>query len=284
MLNVASKEKERARLLMGYYACTDDKADKISKGEALDPVWLNKKHFQYSGLSIMKQRTRRYVLLTACLLVIVLTLYLKYISILIVLPLIYLLHRKDLDRRIFRRAEEFERDYTALLLSLASGVKAGMDPISALNSCGELFDPASSLGMEISNFRKSIEQGKSEDTALKEFGKSIKHPDIKLFRTAFLLSRKEGSSLAPSLRRLTGVTRQRQSFRRKIRSAVAMQKLSAYGIAACTLIIGVIQGVSNPDALMTALKHPLGSRLLLTGAVLISLGLFWMIRMTKSRI
>jgi len=63
-----------------------------------------------------------------------------------------------------------------------------------------------------------------------------------------------------------------------------MQKLSAYGIAACTLIIGVIQGVSNPDALMTALKHPLGSRLLLTGAVLISLGLFWMIRMTKSRI
>ena len=116
------------------------------------------------------------------------------------------------------------------------------------------------------------------------FAENVAHPDICLFRTSLLLARKEGASLAPSLQRLNRVTRQRQSFRRKIKAALAMQKLSSIGIAGCAVVIGVIQVLTNAQAFQEALMHPLGQKVLAAGLVLIAGGVLWMMRLSRARV
>jgi tight adherence protein B len=187
-------------------------------------------------------------------------------------------------RKVIGRAQAFERDYTAMLLSLASAIRTGLDPLAALVELGKLFSPTSEMFKELAQFKAHVESGMQEEEAIRSFGSSIAHPDVRLFTTAFILARREGSSLSECLQRLARVTRQRQSFRRKIRSAVAMQKLSAIGIGASAVVIGMTQSAANPEGLKLALSHPIGSKVLLAGVSLIVVGIAWMFRMARARV
>lgn len=203
----------------------------------------------------------------------------------LMLPLILLLvYRIRLSVLAARRGELFERDYTAFLLSLASSIRTGLDPLMAFNQCGQLFPQHSVLALEVKKTARDIESGKSEERAFSEFASSIHHPDIGLLRAALILSRRQGSSLGACLHRLARVTRQRQSFRRKTRGAVAMQRLSAFGIAACTVVVGIIQGTANPRAIQEAWNHPTGFLALLGGLGLVLFGLGWMLHMSRRRL
>jgi len=199
-------------------------------------------------------------------------------------PAIVFNEYQRLKRKAFARAASFEKDYTALLLSLASGVRTGLDPLSALCASSDLFASDSEIKKELEKLKIQIDDGASEESAVKGFASSINHPDIRLFTTAFILARKEGSSLSECLQRLAKVTRQRQSFRRKVRGAVAMQRLSAFGIGGCTIVIGLIQYTTNPEAMIQAVNHPLGFKTLAIGMGLITFGLVWMLNMSKSKI
>jgi tight adherence protein B len=183
-----------------------------------------------------------------------------------------------------KRAEAFERDYPTFLLSLASAVRTGLDPIQAFTDSANLFTSSSELRKELALTKVKIESGFPEEESIRNFASSIAHPDIDLFRTGFILARKEGSSLGECLERLARVTRARQTFRRKIKSAVAMQKLSAVGVGGCALLVLAIQFVSNPESFTKTLSHSAGRAFLALGALLVVGGIAWMFRMTRGRV
>lgn len=180
----------------------------------------------------------------------------------------------DLKRKIIKRSRSFESDYTALLLALASAVRTGQDPLTALCSSYQLFHENSLVRHEIIKFNHKIEEGASEEAALSYFASSINHPDISLFRIAFILARREGASLSQCLQRLAKVTRQRQSFRRKIQSSVAMQKMSAFGLGICAILMLLVQFTANPKSVTNAWAHPVGFKVLMLGGSLILLGIY----------
>lgn len=182
-----------------------------------------------------------------------------------------------------KRTQDFEADYTALLLSLASSVKAGRDPLSALLDAEEVFEEGTQIRQEVGHLRTSIEAHEPESVAVSKFGQTIDHPDINLFRVAYILSRQEGSALSSCLERLAKVTRHRQSFRRKVRSAVALQRLSSYGIAAVAILTLGFQAISNSEGLQKAVDHPIGIIGLSIGVLLMLVGLFWMAKVAPSR-
>ena len=124
----------------------------------------------------------------------------------------------------------------------------------------------------------------SAEEVLSRFGSTIKHPDIELFITAMLLNLREGASLSGSLERLTKVIRQRQSFRRKTRAGVAMQRLSAIGISMAFVAILGIQTVTNYDTMKEVLHHPIGKWVLAFGITLLLVGAGLMMRLCKSRV
>lgn len=189
-----------------------------------------------------------------------------------------------LRHAIFSRAQAFESDYAALLLSVASGVRTGLDPLIAFSRSSELFPQHSEVRREITALNLALQRGENEEQAIQGFAVTIEHPDIPLLRSALLLARREGSSLAECLQRLARVTRQRQSFRRKIRSGTAMQRLSAFGIVGAAGVIGAIQVVSNWRGLVETFAHPIGAPLFVGGVVLIVSGIVWMLLLTRGRI
>ena len=199
-------------------------------------------------------------------------------------PAWMLLEYLALTRAAARRAEAFEKDYVPLLLSMASAVRTGLDPLVALDGCAKLFSSASEMRRHVEAFQERMEHGAQEDEAIRSFARDIAHPDVQLFRSTLVLARRQGSSLSQGLQRLARVTRQRQSFRRKMRASLALQRLSAIGIAGCAVVIGVIQAASNPQALSDALAHPIGRRALTLGVSLIVIGLCWMLFLSRRRV
>lgn len=282
------KDENRVRTLLGTFASAKGRSASLNSSLADHDLnqlstWLDELAFRANLSSA--QRSIYLLCVAGALILSFLTYCLSAKPIfLFFAPVICCAAYFSVKNKIIKRAENFEKDYTALLLSLASAVRSGLDPLVALTQAGQLFQTECEVSKELAALKGSIDAGVSEDQALANFASSISHPDLALFKTAFILARKEGSGLGACLQRLVKVTRTRQSFRRKVRSAVAMQRLSAFGIVICTLVIGSIQWVTNPEALKIAWNDPFGFKLLLLGFGLVICGLVWMLALTRSRI
>jgi len=178
-----------------------------------------------------------------------------------------------LRQRSKNRTLAFERDYPTFLLSLASAVKTGLDPLSAISHTTELLPNDGILTEELKNFLTRVNSSLSEEEAIFFFGQSINFPDLSLFRIALLLARGEGASITSALERLNRITRTRQSFRRKIRGSLAMQRLSSIGITFCSIGILFFQATTNREAFFNTLEHPIGKSAFFIGGLFLIIGL-----------
>jgi Flp pilus assembly protein TadB len=186
------------------------------------------------------------------------------------------------ERRVLRqRARSVDRDLPALLTSVASSVRAGIDPLVALSEAREFLPADSALTLELERFHRSLAAGGDEEEVIDRLFREITTPDIELFKGCLRLSRKHGSSLAEPLHRVTRVVRQRQSFRRKTRAALAMHRMSAVGISLCAGLIALMQVFTNPDGIKLVFEHSIGSALLISGGALIVIGVVWMMSLGR---
>jgi Flp pilus assembly protein TadB len=180
-----------------------------------------------------------------------------------------------------KRCAAIERDLPALLTSIASSVRAGIDPLRAIADSEEYFPGDSPFVSEVRLFKQRIAHGEDESETIEQLLADDNHADIELFKRCILLSRRHGSSLADPLHRVVRVVRQRQSFRRKTRAALAMHRMSALGIALCALVIAVMQAAMNSRGVALAFEKTAGVVLLSVGGVLITVGVGWMLCMGK---
>jgi Flp pilus assembly protein TadB len=185
------------------------------------------------------------------------------------------------SRRSKRRRTALERDLPALLTSVASSVRAGVDPLSAIANCEQYLPSDSPFREEAHLFKERLRAGEDEFLAIESFVGDDNYSEVELFKRCLVLSRQHGSSLAEPLHRVVRVVRQRQSFRRKTRAALAMHRMSAIGIALCAALIAVMQGVMNARGVALAFTKTAGVVLLSFGGVLILSGVFWMLSMGK---
>lgn len=282
---IKNSESERLELLLAGYQGSkpiDSQADQANGVTELSNFLSRRCYYAGDQNGLQKKFYSR------CFVYAIFTIFLAFIFSLpiatIVFSTLVWLELFRLDRKADARAKLFERDYSAFLLSYAASVRTGLDPLVAFSNCAKLFQNDSLLKKEIENFRENLDRGQREENALKNFASSIRHPDLKLLRSAVLLARQQGSSLGECLQRLARITRQRQSFRRKIKAAIAMQRMSAIGISCCAFVIAIIQGLANPEGVRMALANPVGQKLLGLGVGLMLLGLVWMLRLARERV
>lgn len=177
--------------------------------------------------------------------------------------------------------DSIERDLPALLNSVASSVRAGVDPLRALHDAVAFLPPSSPLTCELARFEKALSIGIDEVEAIEGLFSQQFHPDLDLFKRCLLLSRRHGTSLSEPLHRITRVVRHRQSFRRKTRAALAMHRMSAFGIAMCAVLVAVMQLAVNRSGVRIAIEKPAGMALLCTGGALVAVGVVWMLQMGR---
>jgi Flp pilus assembly protein TadB len=188
----------------------------------------------------------------------------------------YFQHRAERWRR-----EAIDRDLPAFLTTVASSVRAGIDPIRAICDSESYFAPQSPFVPEIRKVKDSIAQGQDEAVVIRAFFESVYSCDLELFKQCLVLSRQLGGSLAEPLHRVVRVVRNRQSFRRKTRAALAMHRMSALGIALCAVIIVGMQLAVDSSRVVMTIQHPVGKVLLGGGVALITIGVFCMLRMGR---
>ncbi|MFO0416777.1 MAG: type II secretion system F family protein [Pseudomonadota bacterium] len=186
-----------------------------------------------------------------------------------------------LSRKERRRAALIDRDLPALLTSVASSVRAGIDPLRALADANSMFPPGSPFSLEVKLFKERITAGDDEFEVIDKFLADDYNSEVELFKSCLSLSRRHGSPLADSLHRVVRVVRQRQSFKRKTRAAMAMHRMSAIGIALCAGVICLTQFTTNYSGVKNAFNNPLGIALLGAGATLLVAGVTWMLFMGK---
>lgn len=174
-----------------------------------------------------------------------------------------------------------ERDLPSLLTSIASSVRAGIDPMKALADAAEHYPEESPLRCELSVIRAGLTRGKDEVDLIDSFCSGYQHLDVELFKRCLILSCAHGSSLAEPLHRVTRVVRQRQSFKRKTKAALAMHRMSAVGIAGCAVLIGLMQMTVNKKGIQIAIANPVGVLFLVGGASLVAAGVAWMLSMGR---
>lgn len=186
------------------------------------------------------------------------------------------------QRRVSRSERAaVDRDIVTLLTAVASSVRAGFDPVAAVTEAREFFPHESPVRRELQLFYEGLARGDDEEVAIRGLFARIPSPEVELFKGCLLLARKHGSSLAEPLHRIARVVRQRQSFRRKTRAALAMHRMSAVGIAICAALIGVIQAAMNPAGIAVACAQPVGLALLGAGSLLIVTGIAWMMSLGR---
>jgi Flp pilus assembly protein TadB len=182
------------------------------------------------------------------------------------------------------RSSAIERDLPALLTSVASSVRAGIDPLQAIVDSESYFPIDSPLVEEVRSFKLRLTTGDDEAKVVESFLARDGNRDAELFKQCLLLSRKHGSSLSEPLHRVVRVVRQHQSFKRKTRAALAMHKMSAFGIMVCALLTASLQVLMNFEGVQAAMADPRGIVLLSIGGSLIALGVFWMMRMGREEV
>lgn len=278
----AVKEQQRLRNLLGNAEPTS--VVKEQRGVPLLDSSVGHL-FQYTGLNLAQQRSRT-IKFASVTVFIAVTCFVSFGFVAAVMAVVGLCYwqLQALERMRRKRSIAFEKEYVAFLLSFASSVRTGLDPFTALLGCGQLFPEDSIVRAELQAVEQALALGETEEQAMLAFGKNVRHPDVALLRTAVILARKQGASIADCLMRLGKVTRQRQSFRRKVKAALAMQRLSAIGIALCAFVIAGIQFLTSPKAMIEALHHSTAQVVLGLGLGLMICGVVLLLRMSREKI
>lgn len=173
-------------------------------------------------------------------------------------------------------------DLVALLQSLSAAIRSGMDPILALERSGKSLGKDSYLSREVASLITQInDEGVPLHSALGKFAINIEDPCLDLFKHALRLAHEDGATISSCLQRLSRVTRQRQSFDRKVKSALAMQRLSTIGLLACASLMLITQALINFEAISRAFLNPLSLLVMLIGLTLLISGAVMMTTLAK---
>jgi tight adherence protein B len=185
-----------------------------------------------------------------------------------------------LKRRATRRANEFSYDYPSLLMATASGVKAGMTPLTALRRAALLLPEQCVAKEELQRLFASIEKGESLSKAVGEFGKSVEIPELPLFRSAFMLAAECGGRFSPTLERLALVVRDRTSLVQSARVSTASMRMTANFLLSVAPAITLITAARTPDYFTTLLSHPVAFSCAALGGTLILGGYITLLKMS----
>lgn len=174
-----------------------------------------------------------------------------------------------LEGRINKRAHEFSSDYPTVLLAMSSSIKVGHTAYIALERATRLLPENSIVRTETNKMLASLKRGEPREQAVADFGKSIRQPELELFRKAFLLVTENGGRFAPTLERLALVSKDRATLTSMARVSTTNMRMTANMLLLiCPVVVGLI-AVRTENYWDLFLNHPTASTLSTIGLSII---------------
>jgi tight adherence protein B len=184
-----------------------------------------------------------------------------------------------LGARRKRRKKKFEAALPDTLQLMSGSLAAGL-------SLAQSVDTIVREGTEpiASEFRKVLIEtrlGLSLETALQGLADRFESKDFDWVVMAIGIQRQVGGNLAELLNTVAATIREREYVRRQVAALAAEGKLSAMVLGGLPPVFLLYLVLANHDYVMVLFTRPLGILMLVGGAMILSVGIFWMSRIIK---
>ena len=178
-----------------------------------------------------------------------------------------------------RRKKKFERALPDTLQLMSGSLAAGL-------SLAQSVDTIVREGTEpiAGEFRKVLVEtrlGLSLETALQGVADRFQSKDFDWVVMAINIQRQVGGNLAELLNTVAATMREREYIRRQVAALAAEGKLSAMVLGGLPPAFLLYLVLANRYYVMVLFTTPLGIAMLVGGAMILSVGIFWMSRIVK---
>jgi len=178
-----------------------------------------------------------------------------------------------------RRKKKFERALPDTLQLMSGSLAAGL-------SLAQSVDTIVRDGTEpvASEFRKVLVEtrlGLSLETALQGVADRFQSKDFDWVVMAINIQRQVGGNLAELLNTVAGTIREREYMRRQVAALSAEGRLSAMVLGGLPPAFMLYLLLANRSYVIVLFTRPIGIAMLVGGAVILSVGMFWMSRVVK---
>ncbi len=181
-----------------------------------------------------------------------------------------------------RRLNQINEQLPDLLDSLARSLQAGNSFSTSLATVSrEAPEPISGEFRQVS---EEINFGSSLKESLQSLSRRINSTDINYFTLAVLTHTQTGGNLSELLLSLASLIRDRQRLRKIGKVLSAEGRLSGWILGALPFVTGALIFAINPSFISVLWKNPSGVLLMQITAVMMVIGVIWMVRIVNFRI
>jgi len=177
------------------------------------------------------------------------------------------------------RALKFEEQLVDAVDLMAAALEAGENPNQALVSAADGCE--GSVRRQIREVAHRLDLGMSIERALQRIHRKYPVEGVRLFVQSLIAKWYAGGDLAPVLRAIARIMRDRLSIRLRTRSELAGAQASALLLAVLPYVLMITFAFAAPFWLERITAHPSGAALLLLGVLLQLLGFVWLWRVIR---
>jgi len=194
----------------------------------------------------------------------------------IVLPVFYLRRRRKTYLAKF--GEQLPEALDMIVRSLRAGhpISAGLSMVAR-----EMADP---IGTQFGIAVDEMTYGLDLKEALEHMGDRVGHSDLQYVVVSINIQDTTGGNLAEVLDGLSRVIRGRFHLYRKVRALSAEGRMSAYLLSVLPFLVGGLIWLINPGYYQQYAEDPTFHTVLLTGFVVMVIGIFMMYKMVNFRV
>lgn len=178
-----------------------------------------------------------------------------------------------------RRVNELGERVPDALDTIARSMHSGSSIEDAVELAGR--ETPGFLGEELRQAARQLKLGAAAGSVMQSLGSRVGTQDLRLLGAVLSMHRSAGGSLASTLERVAGVVRERQSYRRQMRSVTTAGRLSAQFIAAAGPLTFVYLYNFEREHIQRLVESQLGWTLVAAACVLEVIGLIWLMRILR---
>jgi tight adherence protein B len=172
-----------------------------------------------------------------------------------------------------RRLRKLEDQLVGGIVTLASGVRAGLNLVQAMELVSR--DGPTPLRQEFAHLVREYEYGVPLEQAMDNAGERIGSGDFKLLFAALETHRERGGDLGETLDRIADSIREIQRLEKRVETLTAQGRATARWLGAMPVVIGIIYYFIDPAGVMALFEKGLGNLILLGIIILNILGFLW---------
>lgn len=192
------------------------------------------------------------------------------------LPLLYLYRRRK--RRLARFGEQLPEALDTIVRSLRAGhpINSGLSLVA-----NEMADP---IGTEFGIIVDEMTYGLDLREALEHMSERVGHTDLQFVVVSINIQHGTGGNLAEVLDGLARVIRERFHLYRKVRALSAEGRMSAYLLSVLPFLVGGLIWFINPDYYGQFIGDSTFHMVIISGGVVMVLGILMMFKMVNFRV